>query len=47
LENKPRLLVFNKCDVLGHEPPHPDGAVCVSAHTGAGIAELKAALEKT
>lgn len=46
LETKPRLVVFNKCDVLDREPPHPPQALCVSAHTGDGIAELKQALEK-
>ncbi|HEY9179481.1 MAG TPA: GTPase, partial [Candidatus Baltobacteraceae bacterium] len=46
LETKPRLLVFNKCDVLEREPVHPPGALCVSARTGTGIPELKQALEK-
>lgn len=46
LETKPRLLVFNKCDVLDREPVHPPGALCVSARSGAGIGELKQALEK-
>jgi 50S ribosomal subunit-associated GTPase HflX len=46
LETKPRLLVFNKCDALQSEPVHPPGALCVSARTGAGIGELKQALEK-
>lgn len=46
LETKPRLLVFNKCDALDREPVHPPGALCVSARSGAGIGELKQALEK-
>lgn len=46
LETKPRLLVFNKCDVLEGEPPHVPGALCVSARAASGIAELKQALEK-
>jgi GTP-binding protein HflX len=46
LETKPRLIVFNKCDVLEREPVHPSGTVCVSARSGAGIGELKHLLEK-
>lgn len=46
LETKPRMLVFNKCDMLENEPVHPAGAFCVSARSGAGIAEFKQALEK-
>lgn len=46
LETKPRLLVFNKCDSLGGEPPRLPGALCVSARSGAGIDALKLALEK-
>lgn len=46
LEAKPRLLVFNKCDALDGQLVHPPGALCVSARTGRGIAELKTALEK-
>jgi GTP-binding protein HflX len=45
LETKPRLLVFNKCDVLDGEPPHLPRALCVSARSGSGIGELKRALE--
>lgn len=46
LETKPRLVLFNKCDMLGREPPHLPQALCVSARTGEGIAELKKALEQ-
>jgi GTP-binding protein HflX len=46
LETKPRLLVFNKCDALAGEPTHPPGTLCVSARSGAGIGDLKHALEK-
>jgi GTP-binding protein HflX len=45
LETKPRLLVFNKCDMLDGEPPHGPRALCVSARSGGGIDELKRALE--
>jgi GTPase len=44
LDRKPRLLVFNKCDAAGEEPPHEPGALYVSAKTGAGIDELRARL---
>jgi GTP-binding protein HflX len=46
LETKPRLLVFNKCDALDAPPPRVPRALCVSAREGAGIAQLKHALEK-
>jgi GTP-binding protein HflX len=45
LETKPRMLVFNKCDAVSGELPHPAGTLCVSARTGSGIDELKRALE--
>lgn len=35
----PYCLVYNKCDLTS--PPAGTGALCVSAHTGAGIHELK------
>ena len=44
LGSKPQLLVFNKCDAVA-EMPHRAGALAVSARTGAGITELKAAIE--
>lgn len=40
---KPRLLVFNKCDLLD-VPPRRPGAICVSARTGAGLDDLRSAL---
>ena len=44
LERAPRLLVFNKCDLLTEEPEQLDGSICVSAATGAGLDALRAAL---
>lgn len=44
LDDKPRLIAFNKCDAAGAEPPHEAGELCVSARTGAGIDILKEAL---
>ena len=46
LETKPRLVVFNKCDMVDAEPVYPPGAFRVSARSGAGIGEFKQALEK-
>lgn len=43
LAEKPTLLVFNKSDAAGELPALP-GALAVSAKTGAGIEELRAAL---
>ena len=43
LDAKPRLLAFNKCDAVSGELPHEPGALHVSARTGAGLAELRAA----
>ncbi len=44
LDRTPRLLVFNKCDLLTDEPPQLDGSMCVSAATGAGLDALREAL---
>lgn len=50
-DSKPRLLVLNKIDLLESDQraeariAHPD-AVAVSAHTGEGLDDLKAAVEK-
>jgi len=43
LERKQRLLVFNKCDVAV-EPPSDPSALFVSARTGDGLSELRAAI---
>ncbi len=40
LDNKRRLVVFNKCDRVANDSPEPD-SLCVSARTGAGIEALK------
>lgn len=47
LEEKPRLVLFNKIDAARGELPHLPGALHVSARTGAGIEALKAALAQT
>jgi GTP-binding protein HflX len=44
LEQKHRLIVFNKCDATATEPPHLPHSLCVSAHTGSGVGELRQAL---
>lgn len=44
LERAPRLLVFNKCDLIAPEAVHEAGALFVSAKTGAGLDALRAAL---
>ncbi len=43
LDATPAILAFNKCDVVG-APPVLEGALHVSARTGAGFPELRAAL---
>lgn len=43
LDAKPRLAIFNKSDAA---PPAADGALCVSARTGAGIAGLRRAIDR-
>ncbi|HXC50503.1 MAG TPA: GTPase HflX [Candidatus Limnocylindrales bacterium] len=43
--NRPRLVVYNKCDLAGAAEP-PPGAITVSALTGEGIASLLAAFDK-
>jgi tRNA modification GTPase len=41
----PVLHVWNKCDVPGVTPPTvPAAALCVSAHTGAGLQQVRARL---
>jgi len=44
LETKRQLIAFNKCDAVT-EIPRRGRSLAVSARTGAGIAELKAAIE--
>jgi GTP-binding protein HflX len=46
LARKPRLIVFNKCDLVPDALPHEARAQYVSAKTGAGLAEFRAALAK-
>jgi GTP-binding protein HflX len=44
LDRAPRLLVFNKCDLVADAMPELNGSLCVSARTGAGLEALRAAL---
>ncbi len=44
LDGKPRLLAFNKCDAVAGELPAVPGALHLSARTGQGLAELRAAV---
>jgi GTP-binding protein HflX len=45
LENKPTILAFNKTDARGPAAePLPPGAIAISAKTGAGLDELRAAI---
>jgi GTP-binding protein HflX len=45
LEDKPLLLAFNKTDARPEDaPPLPTGAIAISAQTGAGLDELRAAI---
>ncbi|MBV9271369.1 MAG: GTPase HflX [Candidatus Eremiobacteraeota bacterium] len=44
LENKPRIVVFNKADAISGERPRFPGAIYTSAMTGEGLETLKAAL---
>ncbi len=46
LDGKPRLLLFNKCDLVPGAVPHEPGALVASAATGAGLGELRAALAR-
>jgi GTPase len=47
LDKKPRLLAFNKVDLVPRASrPHERGALLVSAASGHGLAELRAALAK-
>ncbi len=44
LDAAPRLLVFNKIDAAPGEPPGEPGALAVSARSGVGLDELRAAI---
>jgi GTP-binding protein HflX len=44
LDAAPRIVAFNKCDAVSGELPGETGALCVSAKTGAGLPELRAAI---
>ncbi|MBV8488900.1 MAG: GTPase HflX [Candidatus Eremiobacteraeota bacterium] len=44
LDAKPRLIVFNKCDLVTGDLPRERGALLVSAATGDGLDRLRAAL---
>jgi GTP-binding protein HflX len=44
LHHKPRLMVFNKCDLVVGDLPSGNGGVYVSAATGAGMNALRNAL---
>ncbi|MEO6836559.1 MAG: GTPase HflX [Candidatus Tumulicola sp.] len=44
LDSKPRLMVFNKCDLVAGALPNEPGALFVSAVTGDGLGALRAAL---
>lgn len=44
LDDAPRLVVFNKCDLRTPELAAEPSALCVSAKTGAGVDALRAAL---
>ncbi len=46
LDGKPRMVVFNKCDVVVGEPPREPGVVDISAKSGAGIDDLKRELRE-
>ena len=44
-DQTPRIEVFNKCDLwTGDIRPHGEGRVSISARTGEGLDELKAAI---
>ena len=46
-DQTPRIEVFNKCDLwTGDIRPHGEGRVSISARTGEGLDELKAAIGK-
>jgi GTPase len=44
LDRKPRLMVFNKCDLVAGALSNESGSAFVSAVTGAGLDELRGAL---
>jgi GTP-binding protein HflX len=39
-----RVVAFNKCDLVAVGLPEEPGALCVSARTGAGLTQLRAAM---
>jgi GTP-binding protein HflX len=41
LAGKPRLVVFNKCDLVAGALPNGNGSLCVSALSGAGLDALR------
>jgi len=44
LDRTPRLVVFNKCDLLADEMHEGNGSLCVSARTGEGLDALRSEL---
>jgi GTP-binding protein HflX len=46
LDSKPMITVFNKSDLAAKGPSQPDGAIAVSAATGAGLDALRAAIAR-
>ncbi len=44
LDRKPRLMVFNKCDLVAASVPNGNGSTLVSAVTGVGLDALRGAL---
>jgi GTP-binding protein HflX len=44
LDAKPRLVLFNKCDLVTGELPHERGTLLASAATGSGLDRLRATL---
>ncbi len=44
LDRKPRIMVFNKCDLVAGVLPNENGSAFVSAVTGAGLSEFRGAL---
>ncbi len=44
LDGKPRLVAFNKCDLVENDAAPVSGALCVSARSGSGLDTLKACL---
>jgi len=46
LDGKPTITVFNKSDLAAKGPAQPEGAIAVSAATGAGLDTLRAAIAR-